>query len=1037
MKNLIIVFILFTPFLIFAQDTRGSNTITVSGTIKDASNKEPLIGANVVVENTTRGTVTDIDGNFTLGGLAEGDVLVISFTGFISQKVTVSATETELEISLKPDTDLLEEIVVVGYGRQNKKVATGAISTISEDNLDGFATSDAQSTLEGQVTGLIVNESSGQPGSSTTILIRGISTNGDNSPLFILDGLQVPANEIKNLNPADIKSINVLKDAASTAIYGARAANGAVIITTKKGKKGGEFRYETIISTSRPWKLPQMLGARDYATLIREKYANDDNLSGLDGLQFPTLDNLDTFANTSWMNEIFNPASVVTHRISASLPNTFLSLEYWDQDGILGKLEGVPKSGFKRYAARLNSTKNIGKYITVGENIYFNRTEARQISQNNAFGTVLATAFVYDPLTKVRNPAKQYGFEQSRYVQKEYINPLSALFIQNDRGHADQFMGNVYLEVKPWRKLTFKSDFGAVVTWWNYRTFVPDYQFTATRFNPQNQVTQGYGTSESFQFENYLNYTDSVSFLGGEHHINVVAGTSTRTIKSENANGTGRNIPDAVKFDENWQFLNAGIDSLEQSGGSAGVDYAIISYFGRLQYDFEDKYLLTVTVRRDGSSTFGSNNRFGLFPSASIGWVVTEENFFNLNPINFLKVRASWGVNGNDRITPLAFASKIRNVFTYPFGSGGSFIRGSALAAPPNPNIRWEESRQIDIGFEMGLFEDKIKLEFDWYRKTTKDLLMAEVIPGYIGATDNPISNLGEIQNQGIELGLGYTFTRGDFTLSANLTYTRFQNEVLKIAGGSEFLPGWSWPVRNTVISRMTVGKPIGHFVGYKTDGIFQTQEDVFRHINSKGDMLQPKAKPGDLKFLDVNGDDKIDTDDITDIGSPWADHILGLSFKVDYDFKKFGKVYLSFVLSSQIGHNIYRAYERSDIPLTNYQTFWLDRWQTDKPSSELPRLTASDPNNNQRPSDFYVEDGTYLRLRNFQIGYNFSREVLDYIKMKGLRIYFTANNLFTLTKYRGFDPDIGSNGNILDTGIDKGFYPSNRTFSFGASVIF
>ena len=1037
MKNLIIVFILFIPFLSLAQDTRGGDGLTVSGTIKDASNNEALIGANVVVEGTTKGVTSDFDGNFTLADLKEGDVLAISFTGFVSQKITVSATETQLEISLKPDTDLLEEIVVVGYGRQNKKVATGAISTISEENLDGFATSDAQSTLEGQVTGLVVNESSGQPGSSTTILIRGISTNGDNSPLFILDGLQVPANEVKNLNPADIKSINVLKDAASTAIYGARAANGAVIITTKKGKKGGEFRYETIISTSQPWKLPQMLGASDYLTIIREKYTNDDNLSALNDLNFPVADTLSRLPNTNWMNEIFNPATITTHRLSASLPNTFLSLEYWDQDGVLGKLDGFPKSGYRRYAARLNSTKEIGQYITVGENVYFNRTEARQIGQNNAFESVLATAFTYDPITAVKNPAKQYGFEQSKWVQKEYINPLSRLFIQNDKGHADQFMGNVYLQIKPWKNLTFKSDFGAVVTWWNYRSFTPDYQFTATVFNPQNQVTQGYGTSESFQFENYLNYTDTLSFLGGEHHINVVAGTSTRTIKSEEAGGSTRLIPSAVQFDENWQYNNAGIDSLDLSFGSAGVDYAIISYFGRLQYDFEDKYLFTATLRRDGSSTFGTNNRFGVFPSASIGWVVSKENFFNFGPINFLKVRASWGVNGNDRITPLSFTSKIKNVFTYSFGSSGGLIRGSALASPPNPSIKWEESQQIDIGFEMGLLEDKIKIEFDWYRKTTKDLLMQEAIPAYVGATDNPFSNLGEIQNQGIELGLGYTFTRGNFTLTTNLTYTRFKNEVLKIAGDAEFLPGWKWPVRETVISRMTVGKPIGHFVGYKTDGIFQTQEEIFRHIDSKGDMLQPDAKPGDLKFIDINGDDKIDTDDLTDIGSPWADHIIGLSFKADYDFKKYGKVYVSFILSSQIGHDIYRAYERTDIPFTNYQSFWLDRWQTDKPSTELPRLTANDPNNNQRPSDFYVEDASFVRLRNFQIGYNFSRELLDYVKMKGLRVYFTANNLFTITKYRGFDPDIGSNGWILDTGIDKGYYPSNKSFSFGASVIF
>lgn len=1000
-------------FQVMAQQVR------VQGVILDRSDSSPLIGVNVFNEaNLDQGVTTDYDGRFSLM-TDPGTTLTISYIGYTSQRLTVTGPE-EVTIYLEEDATQLDEVVVVGYGIQKKKVATGSVSKITTKNLEGLQVQDVQSALEGQVSGLMVNESSGQPGAGKSLLIRGISTNGDNSPLFIVDGLQV--NGIDNINPNDIESVDILKDAASSAIYGARAANGVVIITTKKGTKGqSQLTYEGFTSISRPWKLPEMLNAQQYIDITREKFANGNQLNSLVSQGFPT--DATNLPNTNWMEEIFEPAMIQSHRLSATSENLFVSLEYWDQEGVVGG----DKSNYQRYAARINGSKQINDYVKIGENLYVNRVNNQSIGVNNAFGTVIADAFAYDPITPVYDPTKQYGFAQSKWVQKEYINPLSRLFLTNADGHADQVLGNVYLKVSPVSWLRFHSDLGVDYNWYKFRSFVPDYDFHPAFQNPTNDISQGYGFSQALQVENYINLNHQ--FQGG-HQVDVVLGTSYRQTENEFAGGSSSSIPDAVKFDPNWQWLNSGEDTTDLTYGSAGVDYALISYYGRVIYDYKNKYLFTGTLRQDGSSNFGANNRWGLFPSLSVGWVVTEEPFFQYAPLSFLKVRGSWGINGNDRIAPLAYASRVENVFTYAFGVDPTLYTGAALATPPNPDIKWEQSEQIDFGVESRWLNDRLTIELDYFQKTTKDLLMNQIIPGYIGATNNPISNLGEIRNRGFEAAIGYQQSFRGVNFNANLTYTTFKNEVTRVAGESGFLQGYVWPVRNTPITRMTEGFPVGHFVGYQAAGIFQSQAEVFSYINNNGDPLQPKAKPGDLKFVDVNGDGVIDSKDITDIGSPWPAHILGLTLSARY--KGFD---VSVILSAQLGHQIFRAYERSDITFTNYQTFWEDRWTETNPSSELPRLVTTDPNNNQRPSSFYVEDASFLRVRNLQIGYSLSPKLLQRMPIRDLRIYLSANNLLTLTRYRGFDPDIGTNGWILDTGIDKGYYPSNQTIGGGVRI--
>ncbi len=991
----------------------------VEGTVISEEDGFPLIGVSVLLKGTNLGTITDIDGYYQLQTESPNDTILFTYTGFKDQEIIVG-NQTKIDVTMGQDSELLDEVVVIGYGVQKKKVATGSISKIGSENLDGYQVENIQSALEGQVSGLIVSESSGQPGANKSILIRGISTNGDNSPLFVVDGLQV--DNINNLNPSDIESVDVLKDAASAAIYGARGGNGVVIITTKKGTKGkGELTYEGFLSTSRPWKLPTLLGANDYIDLTREKFANGGQTEALNTLGFPQLG--DQVVNTDWMNTIFNNGPIRSHKLSASGENLFMSLEYWDQEGVIGQ----EKSNFRRISGRLNASKEITDFLTVGENLFINRIDNQNLGVNSAFGTVISDAFALDPLTPVNDPDSQFGFGQSRWVQNEFINPLSRIFIANNDGHSDQIIGNVFLEFKPWEKLRLRGDLGIDYLWFQFIAFTPDFFFHPAVFNISNDVAQGFGFFQTQQAEAYANYTDSF----GKHNLDVILGTSYRQSDSERASGSTQFIPSEVQFDPNFQIIDAGQDTTDLAGGGIGVSYRLNSYYSRALYNYDSKYLLSASLRADQSSNFGANFRTAIFPSFSLGWVISEEDFFNAGPINFLKVRGSWGLNGNDRIRALAFAARIVPAFAAPIG--GQIVTGAAPASIPNPDIRWEASNQIDLGVEIRLFDDALTAEFDIYQKTTEDLLQAQPIPGLSGATENPISNLGEIRNRGFEASVNYKFNVGKVRISTGLNYTTFSNEVIDVAGEAGFIEGWRWPVRNQAITRLSEGFPVGHFVGLQTDGIFQSENEVFSHIGTNGALLQPNAQPGDLRFVDTNGDNVINTDDITDIGSPWPDHIIGFTLGASiggFDFNA--------VLGTQIGHDIFRAYERSDITFTNYQDFWLDRWTPENPGNDLPRLSTLDLNNNQRASDFYVEDGTFLRLRNLQVGYNFSSDILDKISVQGLRLYVSANNLFTLTGYRGFDPEIGTNNNdILDTGIDRGFYPSNTSLGAGLRVTF
>lgn len=999
----------------------------VTGTVTDESG-QALPGVNVQIKNTTSGAVTDIQGHYTISAPADG-IIVFSFIGYKTIELPVSG-RANINVQLEVDVTALSEVVVIGYGVQKKSVATASVSTVNSKDLTGFSSARVDQILQGQVAGVTFKTSSGQPGSGQNIFIRGVGTNGNNNPLIIIDGVNSNDGFLAALNPADIESIQILKDGASTAIYGSRAANGIIMVTTKKAKAGeANLNYSFFYGQQQPWRTPEMLNASQYVELITEKYANGGSTLPPG---FPDQSSITT--NTNWMETIFEPASTQTHQLSVTKgtdnSSIFASLSYFDQKGVIAP----DKSNAKRITGRINSEVQINKYLSFGETIFLNHSTNERIPENNAFGSPISDASVYDPLTPVYDENGTFGFAQSPYVQKEYLNPLSRIYISNTKTSQDGLLGNVFFKIAPIKNLFFKTDFGIDYNYYNGEGFTPSYTFYDTNGNPlplTNETNDLYRyTSNVFiwQWENYLNY----SLTKGKHTGDVTVGTTARERTGNGFSGSSSGLPDEVQFDPNFQYLDNTPDSLRRSAGTDPERESLLSFFGRVNYNFDERYLASITVRSDGSSKFGENNRFGFFPSLSVGWVISRENFWPLQKVSFTKLRASYGVNGNDRIGNLGYASVIGNTGAYQFGKPGgqTIYQGLSSLYLDNPNLQWEESKQFDIGLEVGLLDDRLTLEFDYYRKTTSNLLMNATTAIYIG-NKPPTANVGEVVNQGFELEATYQKNFGDVNMNVGFNLATLDNEVTKVTDNG-YIDGYTWPVRNTVITRMEVGEPIGYFRGFQTNGIFNSDEEIFGYINADGDPIQPNAVPGDIKFVDTNKDGVIDNDDIVNIGKPWASVTMGLNLSFGWK-----GVDLRMLFSASLGNDIYRSYERQDVINNNYQTEWLDRWSETNPSGSYPRLTTLDANNNSRASDFYVEDGSYLRLKNLQIGYTLPRAIVEKAKMKSLRLYASFDNLLTLTGYTGYDPEIGTSGWILDTAIDKGFYPQLKTMGFGLNASF
>ena len=1012
--------------------------VNVSGKVYD-ENGLPIPGVSILVKGTTKATASDFNGNYAIKAPAKG-TLVFSFIGYSTVQESING-RNRIDLKLIAESLSLQEVVVVGYGTQKKSVVTGAISSIRSKDLEKIPAGRIEQALQGRVSGVTIAASSGQPGATSTIRVRGVTTFGDsgNNPLWVVDGVVVDAGGIGFLNQSDIESIEVLKDAASAAIYGTRAATGVILVTTKKGKAGKlTVNYNGFSGFSSPAKTLHLLNATQYGALLNEKSVAAGGS--------PIFSNVSALGvGTDWQKAIFNTSAYrYSHELSisgGSENSTFYtSLGLQDQEGIVS----TEISNYNKKNFRLNSTHKLSKIFTFGQTLGFSRQKSVGIGNTNSeFGGPLSSAINLDPTTPIveMDPIKAnaapysvnlvirdangnpYGI--SSIVGQEMTNPLA--YAKTRLGNfdwSDDVVGNAYLEAAITSHLKVRSTFGGKLAYWGDQAFTPVNYLSAT----SNVLKNSYGKNENKSFawniENILTYSNKF----GNHNLTVLLGQGAYV--DNIGGGSGNTLFGLPISDYRDASFNFDIAQSERSSATYDlVEHKLTSLFARVNYDYNEKYLFIGIIRRDGSSRFGANNKFGVFPSFNLGWVVTKEDFWKENNVlNLLKIRGGYGIVGNDAIPDFRYLSLVAGGNNYSFGNEGEITTGYANQTLDNPDLKWEETSQTNVGFESRFFND-FNLTVDLFKKTTTGILRPINIPGYVGVTTNPAGNVADMDNKGIELELGYKkrFGKVNFSINGNVAY--LENEVTYVATDSKFITGDASFQSMGAVTRTQVGQSYNSFYGFKTNGIFQNEEEVTAYANSAGVVIQPNARPGDFKWVDTDGDGSITDADKQFLGSNIPKYTYGLTLNLDYkgfDFMAFAQ--------GAAGSKIFQGLRRLDVGNANYQTEALGRWVGEGTSNDYPRLTNNDTNGNfGKMSDFYLENGDYLRLKLVQLGYSLPIDAASKIGASKIRLYLTGENLLTLTKYTGYDPEIG--GGVF--GIDKGVYPQARTVMFGANLQF
>jgi TonB-linked SusC/RagA family outer membrane protein len=1012
--------------------------VTVNGIIKDETGM-PVPGATILLKGTTKSTASDFDGKFQMQVPSNGS-LTITFIGYSTVTEAVNG-RTKITIQLKPESQSLNEVVVVGYGTQKKSVVTGAISSVKAADLEKVPNGRVEQTLQGRVAGVSVAATSGQPGAASKVRVRGITTfrEGGNDPLWVVDGIAVDAGAIGFINQSDIESIEVLKDAASAAIYGTRAATGVILVTTKKGKSGKiSVNYNGFAGISAPAKRLDMLNATQYATLMNEKSLND-------GGAIKYANPASFGKGTDWQDAIFNDSAFrYTHELSISgggeKSTFYASFGIQDQEGIVAtQISNYTKKNF-----RLNSTHKISDYFTFGQTFGYTHQKSKGIGNTNSeFGGPLSSAINLDPLTPlvVTDPAvantgfytnpnvikdangNPYGI--SSLVQQEMTNPLA--YTQTRLGGynwSDDFVGNAYLEANITSHLKFRTTLGGKIAYWGDEMFTPVNFLNPNMKADRNNYNQNNEKSFSWTLENILTYANKF----GEHNFSVLAGQGAYVENIGTTIGTTMfGLPITSYKDASWNFDIPQTDRSTRT--SDKVEHKLSSLFLRANYDYMEKYLFTGIVRRDGSTRFGENNKWGVFPSFSLGWVLSKEGFWKENNVvNTLKIRGGYGVVGNDNIDDFKYRALVVGGYNYAVGNTGDITTGYGNSTLPNANLGWEETSQTTVGLDAKLFND-FTLTADYYKKTTKGILRNIVIPGYVGVVDAPSANIADMDNSGFELELGYKKRLGDFNLGVNANVAYLKNEITYVGSSTNFIVGDASFQSMGPVTRTQVGHSFNEFYGFKTAGIFQNEAEVAAYKNAAGGLIQPNARPGDFRWVDTNGDGNITEDDKQFLGTNLPKYTFG--FTVNLDYKNFD--FMAFTQGAA-GSKIFQGLRRLDVLNANYQTKALERWVGEGTSNDYPRLTNNDPNKNYtNMSDFYLENGNYLRLKVVTLGYTMPASLSSKIGADKLRFYLTGENLITFTKYTGFDPEIG--GQVY--GVDKGVYPQARSILFGANVQF
>ena len=1018
------------------------NAQTVKGTVISGTDNEPLIGASVMVQGTKDGTVTDLDGNFTISA-KNGQTLEVSYLGFITQKVKV--TGSVINVTLNEDKQSLDEVVVVGYGVQKKKLVTGATVQLKGDDIAKLNTTNPLSAMQGQTPGVNIVSTSGQPGAAMSVTIRGLGTVGNSQPLYLIDGV---GGDITTLNPADIESIDVLKDAASAAIYGAQAANGVVLVTTKSGKEGSsKITYDGYVGWQTLGRKFEMLNSNQYMQIMDEALLNSNNMSPIDWTSLSAIrDANGNVYNTDWIDQaVDNGALTTSHSLAftgGSKTSTYsISGGYTGQDGLIG---GSDVSYYKRYNFRANSEHKMWNgLVTIGEHVGFVYKDSRGMGTGNIYNNNLRSAFSTSPLVPVYDANGNYYSTVDSDWNKNDGNPYGTMMMNRfNQSKNTSVDANVYVQIEPIKNLKFKTVFGLNYGGSNYRSFTPIYKFTPQSGNGITKVNQSNGNGTSLVWTNTLTYDFDIK----DHHISALLGSETTKYDGESTGSYGVNL--TAGFDD-WE--HAYVENTEKghadrkvSGGPYDATRGQ-SFFARLGWSWKDRYMVNATMRADGSSKFAKGHRWGYFPSVSAGWTLTEEDFMKsaASWLDFLKLRLSWGQVGNANINCYQYLAPVTTSKTnYNFGATGgtdAWVMGAYTERLANEKVKWETSEQYNVGLDARFLRQRLSLTLDGYIKNTKDWLVQAPIRATAG-TGGPVINGGDVKNKGIEVGLSWNDNIGrDFTYSVGANFAYNHNEVGNIPTLDGIIHGKDNQIYQNAeeFYRAENGHAIGYFWGYKTAGLFQNQKEINDWIAAGNGIYQADVKPGDVKYVDVNHDGVINASDKVDLGNGLPKYTFGFNFNLAW--KGFD---LSANFTGAAGFQIAQSYRDPSSSQANYSRRILKRWTGEGTSNEIPRVTYGDVGN-WLFSDLYLQDGDYIRLQNLTMGYDF-KKLISWKGLSKMRLYFQVQNLFTLTKYDGMDPEIGSfngtDGNSSDSwvsGVDMGYYPHPRTFIVGLNLAF
>jgi TonB-linked SusC/RagA family outer membrane protein len=1023
------VYLLLTGFVLFSSgiqalalpglDFRGNvNNIPlqVSGKVTDM-NGEALPGVTVIIKGTANGTTTDNEGKYSLSNVPENAILGFSFVGMVSQEIPV-AGKTTINVVMQEASISLQEVVAIGYGTQKKSDLTGSVAVLKPEKLQGFNQS-LSHAMQGQIAGLTVMQNSGEPGSGVQLRIRGAGSINDNNPLYVVDGI---IGSISDLNPADIESISVLKDAASAAIYGSRGANGVVIVTTKKGTRGQKtlISFNTSQGIQGAWRKPASLNA-EQRNLIHTEALTNDGTAQTEAIWNYYKDPANAITRTNWFDEVLRPGYISTNDLSiqggSQKSNYLFSFGFLNDDGI------VKVSNYKRYNIRFNSQHEIVKNLTFGENFSLVLADKQSIDQGGYDGVLVGALFnmANTPVWEDET-AGIYGAPRG-----DFANPVASLNSKDFHSKGRSMQANGYLEYKFLDLFTLKTDFG-------YRFgFDKSKSFVAEAINGGRGLDKSWLNEGFYLYQNWLwNNTLSFDKRLGKHHIAGLAGMSMEYLLSEatsgeTAQGFSVTVPDL-------RYYNNASNYIGHISGWAD-DNSMMSYFGRVSYEFADKYLFAANIRADGSSKFAEANRWGIFPSVSGGWRISKENFFSglSNVFSDMKIRASWGQLGNDKIPNYQYYSTLSTV-------GSPTLNGNMFAAYAqdgfaNSSIKWEVTTQTDIGVDFAFLENKLSLSFDYFDKETSDILVQVPVVSSYGVGVAPFTNAGAVSNKGFDLELAYRNRDHEFKYGISANVSHVQNEVISLVSGKTEM--FSANYKNYEVGRIAEGEPIGHFYVLNALGIFQNQQEVDSYVSSTGNKIQPYAQPGDIKFEDRNGDGAIGAGDRFNAGNSFPTLTFSLNLNAEYkgfDFSMLG-------IGSQ-GNKIFNGLTLGEKLMvgTDYNngTQILDRWTSTNTNTNIPRVSVKDKNNNAAYSTHFIEDGSFTRLKYLTIGYTFDNEMFKE-KITKLRIYLTCQNLLTFTKYTGFDPEVGSYGSFSNNiyGIDQGIYPQAKSIVFGINLSF